>query len=73
MTWTGLTADTDTGGQAVDYKVYYDKATNGASWTTLASTTSNLTTYTNTDATLFLTGKNYQFKISAFNDFGEGP
>ena len=49
--WTGITSDSDTGGQAVDYIVYYDKATGGASWYTLTPSTANQTTWT--DASSF--------------------
>lgn len=41
LNWTGISLDSDTGGQAVDYIVYYDKATGGASWYTLTTSTGN--------------------------------
>ena len=71
INWTGITADLDTGGQAVDYIVYFDKNSLGVNWFTLTPSTTNLTTYT--DSSSFTTGKNYQFKVAAFNDFGIGP
>lgn len=61
----------DTGGQDVDYKVYYDKATGGTTWSLLTDSTTNLTTFTNN--AVFTVGKAYQFKVAAFNDFGIGP
>lgn len=67
--WTGISQDSDTGGQAVDYKVYWDKGT--GSWAVLADSTTNLTNYF--DAVNFAVGKAYQFKVAAFNDFGVGP
>ncbi|TNV75036.1 hypothetical protein FGO68_gene6423 [Halteria grandinella] len=71
LNWVGITANVDTGGQDVDYKVYFDKSTGGTSWYTLTDTTTNLTTYT--DSSSFGVGKAYQFKVAAFNDFGVGP
>jgi hypothetical protein len=71
LNWVGITANTDTGGQDVDYKVYFDKSTGGANWYVLTDTTTNLTTYT--DSSSFTVGKAYQFKVAAFNDFGTGP
>jgi len=71
LNWTGISADADTGGQPVDYIVYHDKGTGGASWFVLTATTSNATTWT--DSTSWTTGKSYQFKVAAFNDFGTGP
>ncbi len=71
LTWTGISANSDTGGQAVDYKVYYDKNTNGANWYTLTESTTNNTYYV--ENTLFSVGKAYQLKVAAFNDFGVGP
>jgi hypothetical protein len=41
LNWTGISLNTDTGGQPVDYIVYFDKATGGASWFTLTSSTGN--------------------------------
>lgn len=67
----GITENVDTGGQDVDYKVYYDKATGGSMWVLLTDSTANLTTFTNNAA--FTIGKSYQFKVAAFNDFGIGP
>jgi len=43
-----LTADADTGGQAVDYINQFDKNTNGVNWFNLTTSTSSLTTYTDT-------------------------
>jgi hypothetical protein len=71
LNWTGISADSDTGGQPVDYIVYFDKATGGATWSVLTSSTANQTTWT--DTTSWTTGKSYQFKVAAFNDFGVGP
>lgn len=73
LTWTGLSSSSDTGGQDVDYIVQYDKATNGVSWTTIASSTSNLTNFLNGDPGTFTTGKAYQFRVAGWNDFGIGP
>lgn len=70
INWTGITASTDTGGQVVDYIVYYDKGTAGASWYVLTTSTANMTTWTDYG---FTTGRSYQFKVAAFNDFGIGP
>lgn len=71
LLWTGISANTDTGGQFVDYKVYYDKGTNN--WITLSETTSNETQYINIDPSVFPVGKSWQFKVAAWNDFGVGP
>lgn len=57
LNWTGISADSDTGGQAVDYIVYFDKATGGATWFVLTSSTANQTTWT--DSTSWTTGKSY--------------
>lgn len=71
LNWVGISASADTGGQDVDYKVYFDKATGGTTWSLLADSTNNLTTLTNTVS--FQVGKAYQFRVAAFNDFGIGP
>ena len=54
----------------------YDKNSNGVNWYNLTTSTNNYTNYT--DTITFAngtnsTGKNYQFKVAAFNDFGIGP
>jgi len=71
LNWSGISSDSDTGGQPVDYIVYFDKATGGATWFVLTSSTANQTTWT--DSSSWTTGKSYQFKVAAFNDFGVGP
>jgi hypothetical protein len=51
----------------------YDKNSNGVNWYNLTTSTNNLTTFTDTVNFVNGTGKNYQFKVAAFNDFGIGP
>lgn len=70
LTWTALTLNGETGGQVVDYKVYWDKGSNN--WALLADSTNNLTTFLDTTSA-YQTGKAYQFRIAAWNDFGIGP
>lgn len=69
MTWTGLIGSSQTGGQDVDYRVYYDKAT--GTWTLLNPTTANATSYFEASAN-FKVGLFYSFKVQAWNDFGIG-
>ena len=57
LNWNGISSSADTGGQDADYKVYYDKSSNGVNWYILTETTTNLTTYT--EGTLFTMGKAY--------------
>jgi hypothetical protein len=33
ITWTGIFENVDTGGQPVDYRIQFDKGSNGATWT----------------------------------------
>ncbi len=41
LTWTGLSQSSETGGDPVDYRIYYDKGTNQAIWNVWTATTSN--------------------------------
>lgn len=54
----------------MDYKVYWDKGTNN--WATLTESTNNQTTFLD-NMSAYVTGKSYQFKVAAWNDFGVGP
>lgn len=71
ITWTGISDNVDTGGQPVDYRIQYDKASNGATWTQLIGTTNNVTSYFENSSN-FKTGSYYQFRIVPWNDFGNG-
>lgn len=73
INWQGLTADADTGGQAVDYIIQFDRNTNGVNWFNLTTSTNSLTTFTDSANFVNATGRNYLFRIAAFNDFGVGP
>lgn len=66
-----MSASSDTGGQAVDYKVYWNQGPSINTWTLLVATTGSATTYTTTAS--LTTGDAYQFKVVAFNDYGSGP
>lgn len=69
LTWTGLTLSSETGGDPIDYKVFYDKGTNQATWSVWTATTSNASSYMDTG---FKTGLKYFFKVIPYNDFGNG-
>ena len=60
LTWTGLFASADTGGQPVNYRIFYDKATAQTSWSLWTSSTYFDTSYV-TDG--FKTGLLYSFKV----------
>lgn len=55
LTWTALLLNIETGGQVVDYKVYWDQGKNV--WVTFTESTNNLTTYL--DTVSFTMGKAY--------------
>jgi hypothetical protein len=71
ITWTGISDNVDTGGQPVDYKINYDKASGGTTWVQLIGSTNNITSYFENSSN-FKTGNLYQFKIVPWNDFGNG-
>lgn len=71
ITWTGISENVDTGGQPVDYKIQYDKASGGSTWVQLIGTTNNITSYFENSSN-FKVGNLYQFKIVPWNDFGNG-
>lgn len=69
LTWTGISSSPSNGGEDVDYKIYWNQGSSVNSWALLTSTTGLSTSYTTT--TSLSTGDQYQFKVSAFNTFGE--
>ncbi len=73
LTFVGLSLNSQTGGQNVDYKIQYDKASGQTTWAQLVVTTNNATSYQETSTTNFKMGSLYYFKVQAFNDFGSGP
>ncbi len=54
----------------MDYKIFYDKASNQVTWSLLTGSTNNATSYI--DNTNFKVGNNYYFKILPWTDFGSG-
>lgn len=70
VTWTALTGSARGGKNVVitNYEVFWDDATDGATWTSLTTTTDLF--YLKTGLT---GGVTYKFKVRAYNKYGEGP
>jgi hypothetical protein len=70
VVWTALTGSARGGvGVAItNYEVYWDEATNGATWVSLANTTSLFSVKTGLTG-----GTTYKFKVRGYNKYGEGP
>jgi hypothetical protein len=70
VVWTALTGSARGGiGVAItNYEVYWDQATNGGTWVSLANTTSLFSVKNGLTG-----GTTYRFKVRGYNKYGEGP
>ena len=71
LTWTGITSSPSNGGVSVDYMIYWNQGSVINTWTTLTSSTSSATTFTETSG--ITSGLTYQFYVVAYNAYGDGP
>ncbi len=70
--WDDIEFPLNGGSSDIDYKVMWNQGSEINVWAILSSSTASQKQYIDSTKN-FVNGKTYQFKVIAFNEFGDGP